>query len=69
MIPVQASESEPLFSSLRLSLTSSVNSQTKTSKVRDDKLEAAITSPRLRRMKAVSSTYRLEEREHCALVE
>jgi hypothetical protein len=34
--------------------TSSVNSQTKTSKVRDDKLEAAITSPRLRRMKAVS---------------
>jgi hypothetical protein len=39
MIPVQASESEwPPFRVFAFSLTSSVNSQTKTSKVRDDKL-------------------------------
>jgi hypothetical protein len=49
------------------SLTSSVNSQTKTSKVRDDKLEAAITSPRLKNEGRID-IIGLEEREHCALV-
>jgi hypothetical protein len=66
MIPVQASESEwPPFS--RLSLTSSVNSQTKTSKVRDDKLEAAITSAAEKNEGRID-IIGLEEREHCALV-
>jgi hypothetical protein len=59
-------ESEwPPSSTFAFSLTSSVNSQTKTSKVRDDKLEAAITSPRLKDEGRIVDIIGLEERALC----
>jgi hypothetical protein len=69
MIPVQASERNGLrFRVFAFSLTSSVNSQTKTSKVRDDKLGGGDHSSAAEK-KAVSDIIGLEEREHVPLLE
>jgi hypothetical protein len=63
-----ASESEwPPFSSLRLFLILPVNSQTKTSKVRDDKLGGGDHFSAAERMN-YPDIIGLEEREHGALV-
>jgi hypothetical protein len=70
MIPVQASESEwPPFRVFAFSLTSSVNSQTKTSKVRDDKLGGGDHFSAAEKNEGrIVDIIGLEEREHCALV-
>jgi hypothetical protein len=69
MIPVQSSESEwPTFSSRLFSLTP-VNSQTKTSKVRGDKLGGGDPSAAEKYDGRTVDIIGVEEREHCALVE
>jgi hypothetical protein len=71
MILVQALESEwPPFSSFRFSLTSSVNSQTKTSKVRDDKLGGGDHFSAAEKCTGrIVDIIGLAKREHCALLE